>query len=270
MIDRIRKLLAPAKGTPAQLHAVPEQDYCDPMPEEHRLVIALNAPSPLPNVTISGRFGENAFLTLDRRTPPEVKITVNGHMSQTSHDNISLSLGHVRQGRANFGIAGSNIDMVAGNSVRFYAKFGFGPDSYVRVGEGTTSNGIEVSCARGRVLIGRNCQTAGESMVMGSAHHGVVDLSSGKPVIVTKTPDLRIGNHVWLGSRCYIGSNARIGDGCIVAANASVVGEMPANCLIAGNPAKVHRKNVGWSRSPFVIDPGSKAYFAQLKLEEQI
>ena len=37
-----------------------------------------------------------------------------------------------------------------------------------------------------------------------------------------------------------------IGDGAIIAAGAVVTKDVPAKCVVAGNPAKVVRENVIW------------------------
>ena len=60
-------------------------------------------------------------------------------------------------------------------------------------------------------------------------------------------PKIRIGSHVWIGSRVSVLKGAVIPDGCIVASN-SVVGKVftEKNCLIAGNPAQVIRHDVSW------------------------
>lgn len=268
IIDRLRRLLDPARDDPAQ-DSAPDQEVCDPIPEEHRLTIPLNGPSPSPCVTIQSPFGDNAFITLDTRMSPKARIVIKAQEAAKPRENISLTVGKLAQGKVAIVIAGSNVDLAVGSSPRLFCKFGLGHDAFVRVGDGTTSSGFEISCERGRVTIGRDCQTATGSMIMGAAHHGIVDLSSGKPEIVLQNPDVQVGNHVWLGFRCYVGGRAHIGDGSIVAAQSSVVAPMPANCLIAGNPAKVRRRNVGWSRAPHQIDPGSKKFFAQLKPEEQ-
>lgn len=270
IVNRIRKLLEPAGRLSGQRDAVSAGEVCDPIPEEHRLTIPLDGPSPLPNVTVQGQFGKNATLVMDRRTTPNVKIVIAAQGRPGSISDVAISIGAITLGRVGVIVAGSNVDLKVGASPRLFCKFGLGKGSVVRMGEGTTSSGFEVSCQDGRVTIGRDCQTADGSMIMGAQHHGIVDLSSGKPVLRPQAPDVRIGDHVWLGFRCYIGGNAQIGNGSIVAAQSSVVSPMPANCLIAGNPAKVRRKNIGWSRVPHDLDPGSKAYYAQLKLEEQI
>lgn len=48
-----------------------------------------------------------------------------------------------------------------------------------------------------------------------------------------------IGNHVWIGRRAMIMKGVTIGDRAIVAAGAIVTKDVPAGCIVAGNPARV-------------------------------
>jgi acetyltransferase-like isoleucine patch superfamily enzyme len=60
-------------------------------------------------------------------------------------------------------------------------------------------------------------------------------------------PSIKIGNHVWIGCNTYIYKGSRIPDGCIVASNSVVKGIFnEENALIAGNPAKIIKRNVRW------------------------
>lgn len=60
-------------------------------------------------------------------------------------------------------------------------------------------------------------------------------------------PRIQIGSHVWIGSRVTVLKGTVIPNGCIVAAG-SVVGGVftEENCLLAGSPAKVIRREVSW------------------------
>lgn len=63
-----------------------------------------------------------------------------------------------------------------------------------------------------------------------------------------KARNIRVGNHVWIGSRVTVLKGAVIPNGCVVAANTVVNKEFTEeNCLLAGNPAKVVKRNVNWS-----------------------
>ena len=55
---------------------------------------------------------------------------------------------------------------------------------------------------------------------------------------------IKIGNNVWFGQHCTVLKGVTIGDGSIVAANAVVTKDVPANCIVAGNPAKIVKTNI--------------------------
>ncbi|WBU63124.1 hypothetical protein [Paracoccus aerodenitrificans] len=232
----------------------------EPVPAEHAMRLNLAEGVKHPSVKLDGAFGDNSVLTIDRRIPARMKIHIRVS-APTPPTNVRLQIGHVKTGRISIAVAGSNVDMQIGHTNRLIAQIGVGQNSLVRVGDRTTSSGIEISCMDGIVRIGSDCQSGGGSMVMGAAHHGIVALRKGRARIVRQKPEVHVGDHVWLGFRSYVGGRARIGSGCIVAACSSVVSPMPPDCLIAGNPAAIRRRNVGWSRDAKSIDEHSQHYF---------
>ena len=54
----------------------------------------------------------------------------------------------------------------------------------------------------------------------------------------------------YIGTRCFIGINTvvmcgvRIGDNCVIGAGAIVTKDVPSNCIIAGNPARIIRDGI--------------------------
>jgi acetyltransferase-like isoleucine patch superfamily enzyme len=52
---------------------------------------------------------------------------------------------------------------------------------------------------------------------------------------------IEIGSNVWLGGRVTVMPGARIGDGAVVSAGSVVTGDIPANAVASGNPARVLR-----------------------------
>jgi hypothetical protein len=58
------------------------------------------------------------------------------------------------------------------------------------------------------------------------------------------------GDQLWIGKECNIGANSiimagiRVGDNCVVAAASVVMKDVPPNCLVAGNPARIMEKGI--------------------------
>ena len=56
--------------------------------------------------------------------------------------------------------------------------------------------------------------------------------------------------HTYIGKRCFIGANAiimcgvKIGDEVIVGSGAIVTKDVPSNCIVAGNPARILREGI--------------------------
>lgn len=53
---------------------------------------------------------------------------------------------------------------------------------------------------------------------------------------------ITVGNDVWIGGSCVILPGVTIGDHSVVAAGSVVTKDVPANTIVAGNPAKILKK----------------------------
>ncbi|GHC58343.1 acyltransferase [Ulvibacter litoralis] len=60
----------------------------------------------------------------------------------------------------------------------------------------------------------------------------------------SKSAPISIGENVWVGTGSRIHKGVTIGDNSIIAANAMVTKNVPANSIVAGNPAKVVKENI--------------------------
>lgn len=100
------------------------------------------------------------------------------------------------------------------------------------------------------IIIGRDCLFSTYVSMWSNDGHPIYDLVEGKQVNLSGEPrrEIVLGNHVWVGHKTTILYNTWIGDGCIVGANSLVKSKIPNNCMIAGTPAKILRKNVAWSQ----------------------
>ena len=57
-----------------------------------------------------------------------------------------------------------------------------------------------------------------------------------------------IGEHVWVGKGTRILAGARIGDGSVIGAYSVLAGKIPNNCVAAGNPCTVVKRDIFWSK----------------------
>lgn len=58
----------------------------------------------------------------------------------------------------------------------------------------------------------------------------------------------RIGNNCFIGARSIVMPGISIGNGSIVGAGAVVTRDVPANAIVAGNPAKIIRESIQTGR----------------------
>ena len=83
----------------------------------------------------------------------------------------------------------------------------------------------------------------------GSDHDSPLTPPDDRPL--TSCP-VAIGDRVWIGEGVCVLPGAKIGDGCIIGAHAVVKGEIPANSIAVGAPARVIKtynfENQQWER----------------------
>lgn len=120
----------------------------------------------------------------------------------------------------------------------------------VHIGKGCTSNGVKIVLLedKSRLTIGDDCMFSWDVDIYLSDFHSIY-LSHSKEII-NKGKELIIGNHVWIGMNATVLKNSLIPDHSIVGAHSVVAGKFEeTNCVLAGNPAKVVKRAIDWSRS---------------------
>ena len=80
--------------------------------------------------------------------------------------------------------------------------------------------------------------------------HNIFNLETGEN-LTSIGRSIVIGDHVWIGHRATLFSGCEIGNGSIIGINTFVNKKFPANCSIAGNPAKIIKENVAWRRESY-------------------
>ncbi|CAM3192126.1 sugar O-acetyltransferase [Filibacter tadaridae] len=85
------------------------------------------------------------------------------------------------------------------------------------------------------VRIGDNCML-GPNVGIYTAGHSIEPKSRNKSGYAIP---IEIGNDVWIGGSCVILAGVTIGDNSVVAAGSVVTKDVPANTIVAGNPARI-------------------------------
>ena len=105
----------------------------------------------------------------------------------------------------------------------------------VRIGRGVLmSPGSRIS-ASDEITIGDGVMMANGTYITDSEWHTVYDRTQRAEAV---TP-VHIGRNVWLGDHSTVLKGVTIGENSVVAARAVVTRDVPANVIVAGNPAKV-------------------------------
>ncbi len=150
------------------------------------------------------------------------------------------------------------------------------PDARVTVavwgraeGQGRIKIGNNVLCSPGsrisacdEIVIGDAVMLARDVYITDSDWHTIYDRTKLAPEI---TP-VHIADNVWLGDGACVLKGVSIGENSVVAARAVVVKDVPANVVVAGNPARIVKEldpaKEFVTRNEFFADPtGSAAFF---------
>ena len=91
-----------------------------------------------------------------------------------------------------------------------------------------------------RIEIGDDSLIASEVIMFDASGHPSDPLARLKhlPLETENVREIVIGKNVWIGQRAIISPGVKIGDNSIVSAGAVVITEVPANVIVAGNPAR--------------------------------
>ena len=93
----------------------------------------------------------------------------------------------------------------------------------------------------------------------GELHHLIFNSETGE--YIDNGGNIEIGNHNWFCDFSTIMKKAKIAYNNIIALNSVVTGVFTeSNCVLAGIPAKICKKNIHWERSEDKLIEGTKYY----------
>jgi len=90
------------------------------------------------------------------------------------------------------------------------------------------------------VSIGRECVIADRVMLI-DFDHGMVEVDRPVRLQGIYKRDVRVGNNVWIGYGACVLRGVTVGDNAVIATNAVVTRDVPANAVVGGVPARVIR-----------------------------
>lgn len=101
-----------------------------------------------------------------------------------------------------------------------------------------------------KIHIGKNAQISIDILMRTSDGHSLFNSEEKYPY--NKPKDIIIGDNVWLGSRVVLLKGTHLPNNSVVGA-CSVVNKKftEENIVIAGNPAKIIKRNTSWDRLPY-------------------
>ena len=108
------------------------------------------------------------------------------------------------------------------------------------------------ACRYTQIIIGDDVMCSTNVYFLSNDGHSIFDVRTGMNINsteeISKSRKILIGSHVWIGANSMILYNTEIHDGSIIGAGSLVKSEIPNNCIAAGVPVKVIKKDVAWSR----------------------
>lgn len=118
----------------------------------------------------------------------------------------------------------------------------------VVIGADTTCNGADIWLMEdnSKVIIGSDVMLSDDIYITCSDTHSMLN-ENGELINIGKS--VEIGNHVWVGRFVNILKNTKILDNSVIAIGSIVTKCFDEkNVVIAGNPAKIIKRNINWDR----------------------
>ncbi len=166
-------------------------------------------------------------------------------------DNNYIEIGKTNNINASIIIRGNNcVFKLKKTNFGIKLKSNMDDNSCIEIGENCSMGEVSIYAYQknATIIIGDDCMFSTGILVQCHDGHKILDNSTGV-LLNSEKNTLQIGNHVWIGRRSNILKKAVIPDNCIVGTGSVVTRKFTdENIAIAGNPAKIVRKNINWDR----------------------
>lgn len=126
-------------------------------------------------------------------------------------------------------------------------SIGYGSDILLQenaklvLNSGFFNSNVEIRCGN-YIEIGNNVAIARNVKILDSDFHSIYNNNN----CINLSKPIYIKDNVWIGTGATILKGVTVSEGAIIGADSLVTKDVPAHSIVAGNPAKVIRKNVLW------------------------
>ena len=111
------------------------------------------------------------------------------------------------------------------------------PEAVIRFGDRVLLTGTRISCIRS-VEIGDDVGLS-DCRIMDTDFHSPRVGAQHRANTAGAVKPVRIERNVWVGAGAWLLKGAHIGENAVVSAASVVIGEVPADAIVLGNPARV-------------------------------
>lgn len=106
-----------------------------------------------------------------------------------------------------------------------------GMSGLLKIGNNCGFSGVSIWCFN-QIVIGNHVRVGANALIMdGDAHFEDSRVMPPAPIFIK--------DNVWIGANAVIKKGVTIGENSIVGLNSVVTHDVPANCVVAGNPCRI-------------------------------
>ncbi|WP_353894201.1 acyltransferase [Proteinivorax hydrogeniformans] len=191
------------------------------------------------------------FLGLNPFKPLQLVVDWRSRVKRKGNAKVNINGQLFVGGRyiTNLSSSSANVVVFPGGQLEINGRVKLGPGVQIVVAKGGKlvindctyiTADAKIFCSS-EIIIGRNTAISWGTSIIDSDFHKL--FYKGKKDFPEK---IKIGDHVWIGCNSTILKGTTIEDNSVIAAGATITKDVPSNVLVAGNPAKVVKKDVMW------------------------
>jgi acetyltransferase-like isoleucine patch superfamily enzyme len=173
-----------------------------------------------------------------------IKLDINGYNNHIIIDKNSQVI------NTTIYIRGYNHTLFIGENCKIYGgELWFEDnDCLINISMGTTveSAHIAVTEPKSIISLGKDCMLAKEVVIRSGDSHSVIEKESLKRINFAN--NVIIEEHVWIASRAIILKGVTVGRNSVISTGSIVTKDVSANTIVGGNPARILKSDVNWTR----------------------